>query len=165
MSDTITAACFPSSASNIDHYGRPCCRSSTVNNTVAMLRCLWSASRAEGLVVWTYACNPSRSFAAMHESESGTQCEWRSGISPRQLCGEQETSPRTGATWFRQLYVPTTDMRAPLTEARVKSLPQMRVVVPRKHVPLIRGLARIVRSKTNHRNAGVSSNERVLQFV
>src|SRR5215471_5982327 len=27
--------------------------------------------------------------------------------------------------------------------ARVKSLPQMRVVVPRKHVPLICGLARI----------------------
>jgi len=28
------------------------------------------------------------------------------GISPRlQLCGEQETRPRTGATWFRRLYV------------------------------------------------------------
>src|SRR5262249_13332452 len=38
-------------------------------------------------------------------SEIGTQCEWRSGVSPRQLCREQETCPRTGATWFRGLYV------------------------------------------------------------
>src|SRR5262249_39513183 len=44
-------------------------------------------------------CNCSR-------QEVAHKCEWRSGVRPRQLCREQETSPRTGATWFRRLYVP-----------------------------------------------------------
>ena len=46
-------------------------------------------------------------------------------------------------------------MRASLTEARVKSLPQMRVVVPHKHVPLIGGLARIVPAETDHRDPSI----------
>jgi len=46
----------------------------------------------------------------------GTQCEWRSGVRPRQLFVEQETSPRTGTTRFRQLYVPTTTCARRLLE-------------------------------------------------
>src|SRR5262245_25863436 len=64
---SITAACFPSSDSSIDPFGRPCCRSSTT--PVAMLGCLRSANRADALV---YAFKLSTSLAALHESESGT---------------------------------------------------------------------------------------------
>jgi hypothetical protein len=42
-------------------------------------------------------------FAANAQAGNGTQREWRSGVNPQQLCGDEETRPRTGAKSFRRL--------------------------------------------------------------